>query len=175
MIQATDMAHAFPMIRAGGLFILVMGLGVTLGGVFSRQRKWLLASGGGAATATIVLCANALSRPLGEPTHLQFWALAGAILLELALVGFVVARYRNAGERTFLLAILFVVGVHFLPMAFAFGPLCAALGICAMANAGVGLWALRDVSLRYFWLMDGALKIAFGGLMLSVVSSASGA
>ena len=174
MINGSDMAHSFPMIRAGGLFILIMGIGVALGGVFSAQRKLCLALGGGAATIAIVLTASVLSRPFGEPSYLQLWALGGSILLEVVLISYVVASYKRARERVFLLAVLLVVGIHFLPMALAFGPLCIALGICVIANASLGLWVFRVVPLKYLWVADGMLKIAFGAFMFSM-AGASGA
>jgi hypothetical protein len=167
-MSALAMAHSFPMVRAGGLFILIMGIGVALGGLFPGLRKALLVVGGTAATMAIILLADALTRPLGRPTAIQIWALGGAILLETALIFAVVRRYRNSGERTLLLAILFVVGIHFIPMAISFGPLCALLGISAMTNAGVGLWVKREASLNSIWIVDGALKLAIGGLMYSV-------
>jgi hypothetical protein len=166
------MAHAFPMVRAGGLFIFIMGVGVILGGVFPRQRKWLLSLGGVTATIAIILFAHKLTRPLGLPTNMQVGALYGAMLLEALLIGVVVARYKRAGERTLLLAILVVVGVHFVPMAIAFGPLCAALGVSAVTNAGVGLWVKKNVSLNYYWIIDGALKMGFGGVMFSLARNA---
>ena len=169
MSICSEMTHSFPMIRAGGLFILIMGVGVALGSFFSAQRRLLLALGGGAATIAIVLSAGALSRPFGEPSHLQLWALGGSILLEMVLISFVVAVYKSAGERVFLLAILFVVGIHFIPMALAFGPLCVVLAICAMVNAGLGLWVFRGARVNYIWLADGILKIAFGACMLWII------
>ena len=162
------MAHSFPMVRAGGLFILIMGIGVALGGLFPGLRKALLVMGGTAATMAIIFFADALTRPLGRPTANQIWALGVAILFEMALIFAVVRRYRNSGERTFLLAILFVVGIHFIPMAFTFGPLCAVLAVSAMANAGVGLWVKREASLKSIWMAEGVLKLAIGGLMYSV-------
>jgi hypothetical protein len=168
LIDSLAMSHVFPMIRAGGLFIFVMGVGVILGGLWPRRRMALLIAGGAGATLAIVLTANVLTRPLGAPTRLQFWALAAAIVLEGVLIRIVVARYKRAGERPFLLAILFVVGLHFLPMALTFGPLCAALGLCAMANAAIALRTLRDISLNRVWVIDGAMKIAFGALMFAV-------
>jgi hypothetical protein len=159
------MSAAFPMARAGGLFILIMGVGVILGGRFPGHRKLLLALGGVAATLAVVLFANELNGPIGLPTSGQVRALYGAMLFEVLLIGVVVARYKHAGDRTLLLAILVVVGFHFIPMAIAFGPLCAALGISVLINAGAGLWVKRDVPLNYFWVIDGALKIACGGVM----------
>jgi hypothetical protein len=167
MIETLAMPHAFPMVGAGGLFIMIMGIGVTLGGILSKHRKPLLVLGAAAGSIAIGVSVNALTRPLGLPTPIQYWALAAAILLEVVLIRVVVGRYRTSGEHTLLLAILFVVGFHFLPMAIAFGPLCAILGVTTMANAGAGLWAKRDSSLNSHWIIDGALKIVFGGLMFS--------
>lgn len=158
--------YAFPMVRAGGLFILIMGLGVVLGGVFASKRKLLLALGGAAATIAIVLFGGVLSAPLGAPTQLQLWFLFGSIVAEAVLIGVAVAKYKNAGERSLLLAILFVVGLHFLPMAVAFGPKCAALGIVASTTAAIGLWFKRTLPLNGLWVADGLIKVAFGGLML---------
>ena len=141
------MPHMFPMIRGGGLFIFVMGVGVILGGLWPRRRMTMLIAGGAGATLSIILTANLLGRPLGAPTRLQFWALAAAIALEIVLIRVVVARYKRGGERPFLLAILFVVGLDFLPMALTFGPLCAVLGLCTMANAAIAFRSSRD-----FWV-----------------------
>lgn len=175
MIDSVAMPHVFPMIRAGGLFILIMGAGVILGGLWPRRRIALLMAGGAGATLAIILTADLLTRPLGVPTRIQFWALAAAIALEIMLIRVVVARYKRAGERPFLLAILFVVGLHFLPMAITFGPLCAALGFCAMANAAIAFRTSRDISLNRVWIIDGVLKLSFGGLMFAVASNASAA
>jgi len=131
----------------------------------------MLIAGGVGATVAIILTANVLTRPLGVPTRLQFWALAAAIALEIVLIRVVVARYKRAGKRPFLLAILFVVGLHFLPMAITFGPLCAVLGLCAMANAAIALWAQRDIPLNRVWIIDGALKLSFGSLMFTVAGN----
>ncbi len=168
MIDSVAMPHMFPMIRGGGLFIFVMGVGVILGALWSRRRMTMLIAGGAGATLAIILTADVLARPLGAPTRLQFWALAAAIALEIVLIRVVVARYKRAGERPFLLAILFVVGLHFLPMALTFGPLCAVLGLCAMANAGIAFRSSRDISVNRVWLIDGALKMGFGALMFAV-------
>ena len=172
MIDSIAMPHWFPMIRAGGLFILLMGVGVLLGGLWPRRRMALLMAGGAAATVAIILTANVLTRPLGMPTQIQFWALVAAIALEMVLIRVVVARYKRDGERPFLLAILFVVGLHFLPMAITFGPLCALLGICAMANAAMALRISRDISLNRVWIIDGLLKLFFGCLMFAVAAKA---
>jgi hypothetical protein len=79
-----------------------------------------------------------------------------------------VALYREAGERSLLLAILFAVGLHFLPMALAFGPICGALGVALCANAGIGLWMKPDIALNRLWASDGVIKMTFGAMMFLV-------
>jgi len=61
--------------------------------------------------------------------------------------------------------VLAVVGLHFLIMGLAFGPLMAAPGILAMANAAVGL-RVPQMPLPVAAALDGLLKIVFGMWML---------
>jgi len=159
-------AHAFPMVRAGGMFILIMGGGVALGAVVPKRRRLLLGLGALVATIAIILLAARLSAPLGTPTSLQIWFLFGSIAAEAVLVRVAVGLYREAGERSLLLAILFAVGLHFLPMAVAFGPACAALGVTLCACAGFGLWLSPATDLNRLWAVDGIVKMAFGAAML---------
>lgn len=117
--DATSWAHAFPTVRAG----------VVLGAVLPKRRRLLLIVGAAVATIAIVFSAARLSAPFGIPTRFQIGFLFASIGAEAILVRVAVALYREAGERSLLLAILLAVGLHFLPMAVAFGPMCAALGI----------------------------------------------
>lgn len=167
-VAATAMAHAFPMIRAGGLFILLMGCGVALGSIIPDRRRMLLAAGAGIASIALIVFASRLSVPFGRPTQLQIEALVGAIIFEAVAIRIAVAKYRKAGERPLLLAILFAVGLHFLPMGLAFGPICAGLGVATSLSAATGLWLARSVSLNGLWAADGIMKVAFGAAMLSV-------
>jgi hypothetical protein len=153
------------MVRAGGLFIFIMGTGVVLGAVLPNMRRSLLICGAVVATIAIILSAARLSAPFGAPTGLQIWSLFGSIVAEAVLVRVAVALYREAGERSLLSAILFAVGLHFLPMAMAFGPICAALGVALCANAGSGLWPTSDIALNRLWASDGVIKMTFGAIM----------
>src|ERR1700739_1683815 len=117
-------AHAFPMARAGGLFIFIMGVGVVLGAILPNSRRSLLVFGAVVATIALVFSAACLSAPFGAPTKLQLWFLFGSIGAEAILVRVAVALYRQAGERSLLLAILFSGGVHFFPLAAGFWPGC---------------------------------------------------
>jgi hypothetical protein len=156
------------MIRAGGLFILIMGCGVLLGALLPVYRKVFLGIAVAVASLAMVFLGPGLSASLGPPTRLQLMALIGAILIEGPLIRVAVARYRAAGERPLLLAILFVVGIHFLPMGIAFGPLCMGLGVALCFNAGTGLWLAPSLPLNALWSVDGLLKMAFGAAMIGI-------
>ena len=164
-LDLSSWAHAFPMIRAGGVFIFIMGAGVMLGALLPTRRRLLLIIGTAVATIAIVFLAAPLSAPFGRPTQLQLWFLFGSISAEAILIRVAVAMYRRAGERSLLLAILFAVGLHFLPMAVAFGPLCAALGVTLCVCAGIGLWLRPGIALDRLWATDGVIKMAFGAIM----------
>jgi hypothetical protein len=164
-VSATSWAGTFPLEPAGGLFIFIMGAGVILGALFPGRRRTLLFTGAALATIAVCLSAYRLSAPFGPPRPIQLWFLPGAIAVEAVLIRLAVARYRNAGERSLLLAILFAVGLHFLPMAVAFGPICAALGLVLCVSAGVGLWLRPAIRLNTLWAMDGLIKMCFGALM----------
>jgi hypothetical protein len=159
-------AFAFPMIRAGGVFIFIMGAGIALGAFLPNRRRSLLIIGAALATIAIVLLAAPLSAPFGTPTRLQLWFLFGSIGAEALLIRLAVSLYRKAGERSLLLAILFAVGLHFLPMAVAFGPVCAALGVTLCGCAGLGLWLKPGIPLNRLWAADGLIKMLFGAIML---------
>jgi hypothetical protein len=164
-LETVRLIHAFPMVRAGGLFIFIMGAGVVLGAVFPNRRRSLLVVGAAVATMAITFSAARLSAPFGIPTRLQIGFLFASIVAEAILARVAVALYRGAGERSLLLAILFAVGLHFLPMAVTFGPVCAAMGLTLCACAGLGLWLRPDIPLGRLWASDGFIKMAFGAIM----------
>jgi hypothetical protein len=104
--------------------------------------------------------------PFGNPTRVQLWFLFGSIALEIALFRFGMPMWRRAGERSARLGSLFMVGLHFLPMAVAFGPMCLALGVALCVCSGAGLWLKPSLSLNGFWAADGLLKIMLGSVMM---------
>lgn len=165
-LDPASWAYAFPMVRAGGVFVFIMGAGVVLGAFLPNRRRSLLISGAALATIAMIFSAAPLSAPLGTPTRFQLWFLFASIGAEAILVRVAVALYRQAGERSLLLAILFAVGLHFLPMAVAFGPICAALGVTLCGCAGSGLWLRPGIPLNRLWASDGFIKMAFGVIML---------
>ena len=153
------------MVRAGGLSLVIVGFTILAGALLPRKRRLLLMFGFVTGTVMIVLFSAPLAAPLGNPTPVRFWFLFGAIGLEIVLIRFANACYSQAGERSRTLATLFVVGLHFLPMAVALGPMCFVLGLVLCTWSGVGLGLRLNLPLDLFWGVDGVFKIAFGALM----------
>ena len=151
-------APAFPMAPAGGLFVAIIGVGIVLGALFPNNRDFLLICAFVVATAALFIFGGRLMAPFGNPTGLQLWFLFGSIALEIVLFRFGLARYRKAGERSARLASLFIVGLHFLPMAVAFGPMCLTLGLALCFCSGAGLWLRPGLPLNGLWAADCLIK-----------------
>jgi hypothetical protein len=134
--------------------------------LFPNKRDFSLFCSFPVAAAALVIFGGRLMAPFGNPTRLQLWFLFGSIALEIVLFRFGLPRYRGAGERSARLASLFMVGVHFLPMAVAFGPMCLTLGLALCLCSGAGLWLRPSLPLSGLWAADGLLKIAFGSVMM---------
>ena len=157
-------ASLYPLVRSGGLFLLIVGAAIALGSIWFRSRNALLAGGASLATLVTALTAARFTAPLGTPTTSQIAWLAIAVGIEIVLLPLVIRRAASHGERAVVLAILTVVGVHFAPMAPAFGPLIAVLGALCAANALLAM-RLARYPLRAVWVVDGGLKIVVGSLM----------
>ena len=161
--------YPYPLIRGGGLFLIIIGAIIIAGALLPRTRNILVATGLAFASIVTAIAAPSLAHPLGVPSWQQILVLAGSVLLEIILIQVVVRRVYHLGERTIILSVLLVVGLHFLPMAVAFGPIIGILGILTILNAGAGLWLKPNMSLSIVWLLDGLLKFACGILMMVVV------
>ena len=139
------------------------------GALLPRVRNILLAAGLAFASLVTALAARSLTHPLGTPSWQKILVLTGSVLLELILIQAVVRHVYHLGERTIALSILLIVGIHFLPMAFAFGPMIGILGVLTILNAGAGLWLRPTMNLSILWFFDGLLKLTGGITMMAVV------
>lgn len=163
------MPELFPLMRGGGAFLVLIGLGI-VGGSFTRQRRtrlvWLIA---GAALGVVVMAVGGATKiifaGLPQPAVWQWIVLGVAFLVEMGLVNVVLRKVPDWNSRDFWLWILFIVGAHFLILGPSHGPVCFLLAIACMANAGIGL-RLRSADVRVFWAIDGLLKIVGGALMV---------
>jgi uncharacterized protein DUF6609 len=161
--------YPYPLIRGGGLFLTIIGAMIIAGALLPRARAMLVAAGLALAGIVTALAAPSLARPLGVPSWQQILVLAGSVLLEIVLIQVVVRYVYHLGERAIILSVLLVVGLHFLPMAVAFGPIVAILGMLTILNAGVGLWLRPKMNLSVIWFLDGLLKFVCGIIMMVLV------
>jgi hypothetical protein len=158
--------HPYPMMRGAGLFVLLVGLGITIGGLLGKKYVVPMLIGGGVlAILSQIIQVKGLTNFGGIPTRAQLYALYIGIASEAVLIGLVVYFIRDRSSRRFWLWILLVVGIHFIVLAYAQGPPLLLLGVLSMVNAIVGL-RMTNVSYLKFWVFDGVLKIAIGAWML---------
>lgn len=157
LLAAAD--HPYPLIRGGGLFLMCVGAGFLTG--LLVPKHWIPCAIAGFFAGFVASGLSALLPSLGTPSVVQIAGLVGSFLLEAGLLWFVLTRWRDRDERTLGLAIVLVVGVHFITMGLAHGPLIAGLGVLCVANAGLGL-LVPAIPLRGAYLVDALLKLGFG-------------
>jgi hypothetical protein len=116
----TSQADLFPLVRGGGLFLMIVGIAVVLGALRFRSRNLRLGIGAAIAAAATTVLAAPLAAPYGAPTQFQIGSLLVAVALEIVLVIWAMRRYAPRGERAAIVAVLIVVGAHFMLMAPAF-------------------------------------------------------
>jgi hypothetical protein len=152
------LTHPFPMIRAGGAFLVVAGVLFGIGWMLPKLFGLFmsLAFGIGFMTAWAVL---QIEPDLGPVRWLDVAALALAFALEAVAL---VWMYRVVkDERRSDAWVLILVGLHFLPMVVLLGPLSLVLVTLTVANGWAALLATR-VSILPFGLIDSAIKIGIG-------------
>jgi hypothetical protein len=158
--------HPYPMMRGAGLFVLLVGLGITVGGLLGKKYVVpMLIAGGVLAIISQIVQVKGFTNFGGIPTRAQLYALYIGLIFEAVLIGLVVYFISDRGSRRFWLWILLVVGIHFMVLAYAQGSPLLLLAVLSIANAIVGL-RMTNISYLKFWVIDGMLKIAIGAWML---------
>jgi hypothetical protein len=148
----------------GGLFVSTIGLFVVLGSFSNRARMPLTYVGFGAATLALVL-GGRLAVGLPHPAVEQVAALIFAIVLEIIAFVVLMPRARSRGDRAVIVTTLAIVGAHFIIMLPAFGPLIGVLGFLCLVNAAAA-WRKLMYPSSAAWLVDGAMKLLLGAILL---------
>lgn len=168
MNEVVSLADIFPLMRGGGAFLALIGLGILVGSFGTRRFRTvslIVGAGLGVAAMAVLGATKIAFAGLPMPAWWQWVFLGLAFVVEGYLVSVVVRKIPDIESRQFWLWMLFIVGAHFLILLPSHGPICGVLGLVCMGNALIGL-KLKEVDFRLFWGFDGFLKIAAGGLMV---------
>ena len=159
----------YPTTRAGGLLVALLGLVVlasAISGALAPERapmSGLFFPGLMGSTAAMLLARRRLRTGVPSPRQRRSLNIGFAVEGIGLVVAF--ALLHDAAPRTLWLAVLLVVGLHFLPMRAAHGPLIVVLGLICIAAAALGL-ALPALPFLAVAVVDGTAKTAVGARML---------
>ena len=157
--------HPFPSILRSGILALILGVSsVSAVAVAVYPHSYIIYFVGIVAAA---LAFTFFQRRYlyGRPTTLQLIAIYLALVLGVLLLIGLFVFIPDIGSRNFLLLMFLIIGITFVPLSVASGPWMLLLAGLCIANALLGLW-LHSISFSIFGIVDGVLKIIFGGLML---------
>jgi hypothetical protein len=156
----------YPLQLRGGVFLVCVGILCCAGALLAQsiQAYVIFASAGVALGVVCIFGVRkvALARS-GRATRSQAWTAGGAISLEAAVFLAFGSTFFAMSPTHAIIAILGVVGVHFLIMRWSHGPLMLWLGVATLAWLAISLAASFPV--RSIAFVDGVLKVLFGGIM----------
>lgn len=157
-----------PMTPAGGAFLACVGAALLAYALAPHAMRTILVVVMLAAAVPALIGVAVLSakRGLRRPRRLQFLVLYPTIAVEFLAIWLLVPHLHS--ERMIWIAVLGIVGLHFLPMYWTHGVRMAALGVACMAVALAG-WLMPGLPLVAVIAADGALKLVFGLWMLSAL------
>ena len=166
----TNMPEYFPLMRGGGAFLALIGVGIVVGAFGDRRwRLVLLIVGAGLGIAAMAVggATKLIFAGLPYPAIWQWVVLGAAFAIEMLLVNIVLRKVPDVTSHAFWMWILFIVGAHFLVLGASHGPICAVLAVACMVNALIGL-RFPATDLRVFWAVDGVLKVGAGVAMVVI-------
>jgi len=145
-----------------------VGSGIVIGGLLGRAWMFPVFTAGFVGGFVAMPIGRRVLRPLGRITPMRVLVIPAAIVLEIALIS-VVAHLYPVDSHSYIPAVLFVVGIHFLVFTPLSGPLCVLLALLCCANALVGL-LVPSVPLLTLWIADGVIKTCIGMAMLRALA-----
>jgi hypothetical protein len=158
-----------PMTPGGGAFLACVGAAI-LSTTLTPSSLSGPALVAGFAIGILALIATSIAgrlRGLPKPTTRQLVLVWIPVAAEMLLFFLLLPRL-PLDERTSMVAIIAVVGAHFLPMVWSFGPLIVWLGLACMAVAAAGLLIPQIPSVALV-VADGVLKLVFGLAMFAAL------
>ena len=159
--------HPYPTIRRGGVLVLILGVSMIFGTAVDAYPFYYRVFFTGIAAGVLAFIFFKQRYLYGKPTPLQTGAIYAALILGALLLAGLLVFVPDYGSRTFLLLLVLIIGIDFIPLSIAVGPLMLILAVLCILDALLGLW-LQGLSFAIFTGVDGVLKIIFGILLLRV-------
>lgn len=158
-----------PMTAGGGAFLMIVGAALISAAFLSWAIGGQILIGGFVAGALSIVAVSLIGRKRGlpKPSTRDIALVWIAVALEAAAF-MLLLPLLPVDFRTQMIAILAIVGAHFLPMAWSFGPLIAVLGLCCLGVAAAGQ-LVPAIPAAALIATDGALKLAFGAAMFAAL------
>jgi hypothetical protein len=157
--------HPYPTIRRGGVLVLILGVSMIFGTAVDAYAFYYRVFFTGIVAAVLAFIFFKQRYLYGKPTPLQTGAIYAALILGVLLLAGLFVFVPDYGSRAFLLLLILIIGIDFIPLSIAVGPLMLILAVLCILDAVLGLW-LQGLSFTIFTGVDGVLKIIFGILML---------
>jgi hypothetical protein len=157
------------MTAGGGAFLICVGAALISAAFipWAISGQILIAGFVIGALAIMVVSLVGRRRGLPKPSTRDIVLVWIPVAVEAAAFLFLVPMVPN-DFRARMIAILAIVGAHFLPMAWSFGPLIAVLGLCCLSVAAAGL-LIPTIPAEVLIATDGALKLCFGLAMFAAL------
>lgn len=162
-------SHPFPLIRAGGAFLMCAGLVFVIAWLRPKAFTVVMIIAFALAGTMAWLAPQLWGPNLGPPPELHVKVLIAAIVAEMLAIPIAYRLIKD--ERRADAWMLGIVGAHFLPMAVLLGPLALGLGLACIINAAFAL-SMRTTPIWPFGIIDSVLKVGFGGAMFFLFPSA---
>ena len=158
----------FPMQQGGGSFLACMGTALIFG-AFSPRYVFIALGCGMAIGLLAIVSVRIWRRRAGgaRPSAPQVWLLIAAIAVEFILFAIVFPHVPDV-MRLRWVAALAIVAVHFLLMAWTFGPPIVLLALSGMVWLAAAFW-LPAIPLGVVLGIDGVLKLFFGLVMMTQI------
>src|SRR5258706_12652254 len=150
--------HPYPTILRGGVLVLILGVSMVFGTAVVAFPFYYRVFFTGIVASILAFIFFKQRYLYGKPTSLQSGAIYAALILAALLLVGLFVFIPDYASRTFLLLMFLIIGIDFIPLSIAAGPLMLLLAALCILNALLGLW-LQGLSFTIFTGVDGVLKI----------------
>lgn len=158
-----------PMTSGGGAFLMIVGAALISAAFMPWSIGGQILIGGFILGALAIVAVSMIGRKRGMPKPptrdiILVWV---AVAVELAAF-LIIMPLIPPDFRISMIVVIAIVGAHFLLMAWSFGPLIVALGLCCLGVAAAGQ-LVPSIPPAALIGIDGALKLAFGIAMFTAL------